>query len=471
MRFFAADLRPGLAPVAAVLLAAPLLGVLGTLVALRQVTVTPFAVQRRARTPAPSWWRLLPLLAGCSLFLVGTALSRRIPEPLLAGLELGGLGLVLVGLPQAGPLLVRASARLVLRTGKLSGSSMVALRRLERDPSAGFRVVAGLVLAAFVFGFVSTLDLTAPAPGTLQGDVTIQLGGAPLQPSLARLDAIPGVRAVAPVAYGDSTSGIALLTTCAGLTDVLGARLTAGRCTDGGILVRAGAASAGRIGQPASVDVPAPGSGGLRPVPGKVTGRFDEVPERGVDVVLALPLRRLATQELAEAKLATDRTRTTELAVIKAVAETLPLASAGTADLVFATRPAAAALTRTLRLALFTAIVVAAVGLLVSIAEALLDRRIILALLSALGMGPGGARRLTAVEVGLPLLVGILPTLLLGVGLSYSAGKLLAGDVWFPWSELGFAVTVIAALAGVGFAAVLALLRATPTAQLLRSDS
>lgn len=99
VRFFAADLRPGALAVTAVLLAAPLLAALATLGALRQVTVTPFAVQRRAGRPAPSWRRCLPLLAGCALYLLGTGLSRRIAEPLLAAFEVAGLVAVLVGLP------------------------------------------------------------------------------------------------------------------------------------------------------------------------------------------------------------------------------------------------------------------------------------------------------------------------------------------------------------------------------------
>jgi hypothetical protein len=76
----------------------------------------------------------------------------------------------------------------------------------------------------------------------------------------------------------------------------------------------------------------------------------------------------------------------------------MPLALTGPPEIVLSSRPRAAAASQAVTLVLLAALSFAAAGLAVTVAEAALARGPILALLEALGLGPAGTRRMSAVE-------------------------------------------------------------------------
>jgi len=145
-RYFANDVTPTGRGYVGVLVAVPVASAIGSLLSLRRVRISPLGVSRRVTPPAPRAWRMIPLLAGIVLFVVGLQLTT--PESIGAP-AFPGLLLVLAGLMVGGPWLTAQAARLAPILGK-SASSLLAARRLADSPRAAFRSVRGLVLAVFL---------------------------------------------------------------------------------------------------------------------------------------------------------------------------------------------------------------------------------------------------------------------------------------------------------------------------------
>src|SRR5690606_37872894 len=61
----------------------------------------------------------------------------------------GALAVTIAGIVRSGPWFTAVVARGVARIGR-GPSSLLAARRLEDDPAAGFRAISGVVLAVFV---------------------------------------------------------------------------------------------------------------------------------------------------------------------------------------------------------------------------------------------------------------------------------------------------------------------------------
>lgn len=208
-RFFTEDLTLTAVQCAAVLLGVPLAAAVAARLALRRVTVSPLGVSRRATPKPPSVWRVAPLLAG--LAELAWFVGRR-PQTTngQTAAYLTGFLVVMFGLVVAGPWLTMAVARLVAaRTSR--PATLIAVRRLADDPKAGFRSVAGLILALFVttatVAIIGTIDLNR---GALSGDpqtrVAVEHGVMAGEPPmtdalpervLADLRAVPGFRGLA----------------------------------------------------------------------------------------------------------------------------------------------------------------------------------------------------------------------------------------------------------------------------------
>jgi hypothetical protein len=163
-RYFANDLTPTALGYVAVLVAVPVASAVASLLSLRRVRIEPLGVTRRATPPAPRAWRLVPLLLGIVLFVVGLAITtpRSIGAPAFPGLIL-----ILVGLVVGGPWLTTQAARLLARSVK-GASALLAARRLADNPKAAFRTVSGLVLAVFlgtvVAGLLPAVNATTATP-------------------------------------------------------------------------------------------------------------------------------------------------------------------------------------------------------------------------------------------------------------------------------------------------------------------
>ena len=140
-----------------VLIGAPAVVMLTTIVSLRRVQFSPLEISRRGRR-RPSAWAALPLAVGLGGQLAlgllrgtasGQALDRLVP--LIALLEV--VGFVLVG-----PWLCMVVGRGVARISR-GVPGLIAARRIALDPAATFRAVVGVVLAAWVITFIgSTVD-------------------------------------------------------------------------------------------------------------------------------------------------------------------------------------------------------------------------------------------------------------------------------------------------------------------------
>jgi len=152
-RYFYNEVTPTAAGYLAVLIAVPVASAVASLLSLRRVRISPLGVIRRVMPPVPTVWRILPLLAGVALFIVGLELTTKqsIGKPLFPGLIV-----ILIGLVVGGPWLTAQAARLV---GRLTPgtSSLLAVRRLADNPKAAFRSVSGLVLAVFLGTLVAGL--------------------------------------------------------------------------------------------------------------------------------------------------------------------------------------------------------------------------------------------------------------------------------------------------------------------------
>ncbi len=164
VRYFANYVTPTVSGYAGVLIGVPVASAIASLLSLRRVRISPLGVSRRTTPPAPKVWRLVPLLIGIALFLVGLAITtpRSVGAPAFPGLIL-----ILIGLVVGGPWLTAQAARLLARSVK-GASALLAARRLADNPKAAFRTVTGLVLAVFlgtvVAGLLPAVNSTTATP-------------------------------------------------------------------------------------------------------------------------------------------------------------------------------------------------------------------------------------------------------------------------------------------------------------------
>ncbi|MFE7562820.1 FtsX-like permease family protein [Kitasatospora sp. NPDC057500] len=210
-RFFVEDLALTAPQALAVLLGVPLAAAVAARIALRRVTVSPLGVSRRVTPRPPTAWRVAPLLAGLAELAWFVGRRPHTTDGQTAA-YLTGFLVVMLGLVVAGPWLTMASARAVAaRTSR--PATLIAVRRLADDPKAGFRSVAGLVLALFVttatVAIIGTIDHSR---GALSGDpqtrVAVEHGALAGEPPmaaavpervLAEVRAVPGFRGLATV--------------------------------------------------------------------------------------------------------------------------------------------------------------------------------------------------------------------------------------------------------------------------------
>jgi hypothetical protein len=145
-RYFANQVTPTISGYLGVLVIVPLAAALASVWSLRRVRISPLGVSRKVTPPAPSVWRMTPLVAGLVLFVVGLLGTSK---QSIGGPAYPGLLIVMIGLVVGGPWLTAQAARLMPKV--VSGaSSGLASRRLTDNPKAAFRSVSGLVLAVFL---------------------------------------------------------------------------------------------------------------------------------------------------------------------------------------------------------------------------------------------------------------------------------------------------------------------------------
>ncbi len=151
--YFRSEVTPTAWGYLGVLVAVPAASAIASFLALRRVRISPLGVSRRVSPPAPSAWRVVPLLAGVALFVVGMLLTT--PQSIGAP-AFPGLLVIMIGLVVGGPWLTSRAADLLPRFTK-GASPIFAARRLADNPKAAFRSVSGLVLAVFLGTVVAAL--------------------------------------------------------------------------------------------------------------------------------------------------------------------------------------------------------------------------------------------------------------------------------------------------------------------------
>ena len=144
--WFVSDIWVGPATFVGTLLAVVGLVVASAAVTLLPVARHPFATARAQRPGAARVWRLAAMAASIGLFWANSDEGwRNVAIP---------LGVVLVALSVAGPWAIRILGHVLARTSRRA-PALLAGRRLVEDPRGGWRGVAGMVLAAFIAGYLA----------------------------------------------------------------------------------------------------------------------------------------------------------------------------------------------------------------------------------------------------------------------------------------------------------------------------
>jgi len=149
--FYPSDLDLSVRSALVVAVAVPALAVAAAIVSLRRIRVSPLGVARRAARARPTARPLLLVAAGLVGLVLAVVEDRRSPAGETAIAVVIGLMflLMIAGVVWSGPWLTALVARGIGRAGRRA-PSLLAARRLEDNPAAGFRAISGIVVAVFV---------------------------------------------------------------------------------------------------------------------------------------------------------------------------------------------------------------------------------------------------------------------------------------------------------------------------------
>lgn len=189
-----------------VLGAVPVLAVVTTLAALARTRLTTPDTGTLARRPLPTARRALPLALGLGGLLAAAPLRRVVEPDTVDDLAAMFTVVTIVGLVAIGPWLCLLAGRAVARfTRRAPG--LIAARRIAGDPSATFRAVSGVVLAAFAVTYAAGLvdpahdELDERASTLPPGVVEVGTAGVPMD-TVAPLLSRPNIDAPVDAATG-----------------------------------------------------------------------------------------------------------------------------------------------------------------------------------------------------------------------------------------------------------------------------
>ncbi|MFG3698003.1 FtsX-like permease family protein [Micromonospora sp. NPDC047620] len=453
---YAADVRPPLPLVAAVVVAVPALAAVVTLVAMRTVLVEPLGVTRRA-TPVRRRlaWRLLLPAAGLGLLLPGAAGVAPLgtERQTAAGAVLLLIGVVTL-LPWLTDLLVRR-----LRGGPVPWQ--LAVRRIQLDSAASTRLVNGIAVAVagtiglqMLFAGVSNQFTVDTGQDTTRAQVLVEFAARPdAAAALDRLAVTPGVsgsngtlRTVVGVAGGGTLADLRI-GDCAALAEF--ARLD--RCADGDVfLVRDATAPQADIRPGATVTVP-----GVDGSAWQVPRDAREAPIRP-DPVGRAQTRVLATPGAVDAarlgplnadaylRLAADRPDALEH-VRNVAAGADPFASVLT--LTGTTRNTQFVnIQRGLYVGAAVALLLIGASMLVGVLEQLRERRRLLAMLVAVGTRRGTLSWSVLWQTTVPVAIGLVLAVVFGLALGAVLLRMVRAPVTVAWPVVGISTGLGAAV-------------------------
>jgi predicted lysophospholipase L1 biosynthesis ABC-type transport system permease subunit len=479
---FAGDLLPPAAQLAGVLVVVPLLSLAVAVVAMRRLVVDPLGVRRRGRRRARAgWWRLAPLATGLAMLTALWVRRQDLVGP-DAVLLLGGGACTVVGLAVIAPAVSRLAGSLLVR---LPGTATrLAGRRLQADPSATARTLTGTVLVVFVATWLlAFLPILKDSQGSearsqrqlLPGStVSISVGSELTGPAMRDVRSVPGVRRVLTVgSVSLAAPGVDLehpgdrpedgprqvaVARCADVAALLGRHLP---CADGKVFGTVHH-EPGAYGELPVGRVAVLGSDGLRNGQARlprVAGQLDLGTEPYavlqadflVDPSLLPPG---ATRGLPSRVFITTDGRPSTTERVRSLLWAQGVFGAATLDEQLAQEERVVrGYERAARLGLVLAVLVGAVGLVLTSADSVRSRRRDLASLAAVGVPVRVLRRALVLEVVAPLLG--CTGLALGCG-AFASAAYLAADTYYrdhlglPWGSWGgvaaFAVLVVVAV-------------------------
>jgi hypothetical protein len=424
-RSFVDDVQVAPWLLALILVAIPALAAGASMVSLRRLQISPLGVARRAERARPTARRLVPLVVGSAGFVVslaaavrGTGIERLVPV-------MATFALMIWGIVAVGPWFTVLAARAIGRTGQRA-SVLLAGRRLEDDPAAGFRAVSGLVLAVFV---ASVFSGVTPAVLHEAGD---ERGGL-----------VDGTALVAAVPSGTTTAEAT-----AALDDA--ARVGAG----GGIVLHADPDPDRPLADPAvgrsetrlavcadlavvGLTDPCPAGGTAWVDTGGDDASVEPAPYTPAEAA-AMPAELLVVETDGSPE-ATDRART---AVQQALPGTVPfLGAEADAEL----NRQLVQLSRVVNLALAFTLAIAGCSLAVAVAAGVIERKRPFSLLRLAGMRLAELQRTALLEAAAPLLLIALASAALGLGTSAVIVGMAGGIPWQPPS-VGYWVSLASGL-------------------------
>jgi hypothetical protein len=422
--FYSSDLH--LAPGWALLIGVgvPALAVVAALVSLRRVRISPLGVTSRVAHRRPTARRLILLAFALVFFAV--SLTYAVHES--AGVSgtaqaVVGLAFVLIvlGIVLSGPWLTTLVANAMGRIGR-SAPGLLASRRLQDNPSGGFRAISGLILAVFVATMVSALAASAAGSNPTQRS-NLSSSTVGIVANQVRIDDVPNFGSEAPTSGALPASAAAQLVgalhALSGVHDVvevhaLPTGVTATRLgdqsgsTDIGVVSCSGAARLGIAECSGTIGVDV--SGGL-------TGD-----DRSLSPPLsqAVPTATLPELPLLGVAVATDGRRSTIERVRTRLERAFAGAQALTGTDIDADRNAQLRdTTRLSNVALVVTLLIAGCSLAIAVAGGLVERKRPFALLRLAGMPLRQLHRVVIAEAAAPLL--IIAAVCVGLGLAVSA--------------------------------------------------
>ena len=451
-RWFVEDLVPEPIWAIAVIVSIPLVSAAAVLIELRDTIAAPLGTARRTAPPAVSARRLLPLVAAIGLLAATIAWEAGggAGDPDTRLFAIGGAFLsVVAALVWAGPYLVTVVAR-ILRRAARQPATLIAARRLEADPRAGFYSISGVMLAVFIGSVFHALIVPVqssvdviPASGLRPSTVSavevnqFQIGGGRLRSLVGELEAMENVERVVverdvELFLGGGHVVRALVMSCDDARSVLafevancesadlvapGETVAPGTYDLAHLGVEPGETWTGTVSIDTATTTTMPNGVSLPALldPGVVDGGVDDM----------APSRILVATDGSHA--AVERVRT----AIEAAVPTA-IALSGTDQEAFRTSMVDE-LGWLINFGLVAVMLVAGSSLAMSVIGSLSERRRPLGLLRLSGMPVGQLRRMVFIEAAGPLILASLATALAGVGVAQMIARIgRASDLGLP---------------------------------------
>lgn len=443
-----------------------------TAVVSHRLALRPLTIRRQSRPLALSWTRALWMVAGTLLLLAEAGMARAgAPDGALYSVLVVGLGALVVGVVRWTPWVIR-----VVASGRgWTPAGSVAAARLRFNPTVGYRVVVGLALGAFAFGYVQVVGPRAAAGGTVEShsDLIVDLRGEESSDEAMRaISAVPGVGDVAGVSsevaeIGDSKPGPFSVGSCAEMLRQLRVVVTAGGCSTSGegALLPSGLAEELNIHVGDSVPVvrygishltePSDQSRENAMVTGVYTSEFEDM----LGVLYSPPSGSVSS---AQRIYVDAQNPETQRAVIRALTQVAPLATAGTPAMrQAAANVSAANFQQVINLLLATGTVIGLVAFAYGLFGMLVERRDVLTVLHAIGMGRAGLVNLLSVELVIPLFAAVGISLSVGIAAGMAQGAVLGSGKLQSAAVIGY-LTVVSAVSALALVVLIVIGRSLP---------